>query len=178
MSDHRRRTDIIADPSFAAAPGELDTTTLRSRRLLCLQADRELSYQRRLLHGRLDLIDFEQRRRRGEAAGDPLDSLGEILDEGPGGERGRVGDTLSTDPVVFAAPGRRDVDVVLTDHTLSRLDEMTDDDLDGARARIEEVERAISAQRRTVHRVEAVLAAELAARYQAGTISTDELITG
>ena len=178
MSDRRRRTDIIADPSFAAAPGDLDSATLRSRRQLCLEVDRELSYQRRLLHGRLDLIDFEQRRRRGDVAANALESLGEILDEVGGGEGRRATDTLSTDPIVLDRPGRRDVDLVLTDDTMSRLDEMTDDDLDGARTRIEEIERDISAQRRTVHHAEALLAAELAERYRAGTISTDELITG
>jgi hypothetical protein len=187
MSDRRRRTDIIADPSFAAAPGELDSTTLRSRRRLCLEVERELSYQRRLLHGRLDLIDFEQRRRRGEVAGNAVESLGEILDAGSAGEESdhasagegrQVTDTLSTDPIVLDRPGRRDVDLVIDDDTMSRLDEMTDDALDGARARIEEIERVISAQRRTVHHAEALLAAELAERYRSGTISTDELITG
>ena len=66
----------------------------------------------------------------------------------------------------------------IDDDTMSRLDEMTDDALDGARARLEEIERVISAQRRTVHHAEALLAAELAERYRSGTISTDELITG
>ncbi len=178
MSDRRRRTDIIADPSFAAAPGELDGTTLRSRRQLCLEVERELSYQRRLLHGRLDLIDFEQRRRRGDVAGNAVESLGEILDEGSAGERRQVTDTLSTDPIVLDHPGRRDVDLVIDDDTMSRLDELTDDALDGARKRIEEIELVISAQRRSVHHAEALLAAELAERYRSGTISSDELITG
>ncbi len=178
MSDRRRRTDIIADPSFAAAPGELDSTTLRSRRQLCLEVERELSYQRRLLHGRLDLIDFEQRRRRGDVAGNAVESLGEILDEGSAGEGRQVTDTLSTDPIVLDRPGRRDVDLAIDDDTMSRLDEMTDDALDDARAKLEEIERVISAQRRTVHHAEALLAAELAERYRSGTIPTDELITG
>jgi hypothetical protein len=178
MSAHRRRTDIVADPSFAAAPGDLDTTTLRSRRRLCLEIDRELSYQRRLLHGRLDLIDFELRRRRGDATGTVLESLVEILDDAPGTAGRSAPDTLVTDPGTFEGPGRRDVDLVLADDAVSRLGELTDPEIADARARIEAVERVISAQRKVAHDAEAVLAAELAERYRAGAISTDELITG
>ncbi len=107
-----------------------------------------------------------------------VESLGEILDEGSAGERRQVTDTLSTDPIVLDHPGRRDVDLVIDDDTMSRLDELTDDALDGAQKGIEEIELVISAQRRSVHHAEALLAAELAERYRSGTISSDELITG
>ncbi|MDQ3782219.1 MAG: hypothetical protein M3349_04685 [Actinomycetota bacterium] len=180
MSQGRRRTDIIADPSFVAGLADVDTATLRARRQLCLAVERELSYQRRMLHGRLDLIGYEQRRRRGEAEGSPIDSLGEILqDATSGGGSGRAApDTLIADPVVHPGPGRRPIDRVLDADTLGRLESASDDELVAARTAAEVQERAISDQRLTTHRVEALLAAELAERYRTGSISTDELITG
>lgn len=178
MSSHRRRTDIIADPSFVADLTDLDVATLRSRRRMCLDVERELSYHRRLLHGRLDLIDFEQRRRRGDEPSDALASLGEILNDDVAGTARVTADALATDACVGPDPGRRPIDLVLGDDTVGRLGELTDDQLATARSEVESVERVISAQRRTVHQAEATLATELAGRYRAGTISTDELITG
>ncbi len=178
MSEHRRRADIIADPSFAARPGDLDDATLRSRRQLCLDVERELSYYRRLLHGRIDLLDFEQRRRRGESPGGAaVETLGAILGDEAAGPGRASAAALGTEPVILDRPGRRPLDLVLDDDVTSRLEALTDAELMEARARAEEVEREISSQRRAVHQAEEALAGELARRYRDGAISADNLIS-
>lgn len=178
MSQRRRRTDVIADPSFVDGLAEVDTATLRARRQLCLAVERELSYQRRMLHGRIDLIGYEQRRRGGEAEGSPIDSLGEILHDTMSGTGRMTPDALAADPVIHPGPGRRPIDRVIDADTLGRLESASDEELVAARTAAEALEREISDQRRTAHRVEALLAAELAERYRTGSITTDELITG
>ena len=65
MSPQRRRIDLALDPEFIADLETVDVAELRERRQLLDILDTELSYYRRILHGRMDLLDFELRRRSG-----------------------------------------------------------------------------------------------------------------
>ncbi|MEX0789347.1 MAG: hypothetical protein WD178_01075, partial [Actinomycetota bacterium] len=75
----RRRIDQIQEPEFLTGLSSLPLKELRSRRDLADTVEIELSYYRRLLHGRMDLLAFEQRRRRGEETRSLIDALPEIL---------------------------------------------------------------------------------------------------
>ena len=57
----RRRIDQIQDPAFLADLESVDLDELRQRRRMCGDLDTELSFYRRLLHGRMDLLAFERR---------------------------------------------------------------------------------------------------------------------
>src|SRR5690606_36494878 len=51
----RRRIDIALSEGFSTDLGELSLEEVRSRRDMAEEVERELSYYRRLLHGRMDL---------------------------------------------------------------------------------------------------------------------------
>ena len=80
-------------PEFSSDLDEVTLDELRRRRHLCDELDSELSYYRRMLHGRMDLLAFEIRRRSGEETRSLIEALDEILaDEvrakGPAARRG------------------------------------------------------------------------------------------
>lgn len=160
----RRRIDQILEPGFAEDLDSLDLAEVRRRRLLARDVENELSFYRRLLHGRMDLIRFEQRRRRGEETRSLIEALPHILaDAPPTGHRGRH---VVTDLPPLPDVGRREVDSVLGDDVLIRLDEIDDGELESALEAIGEVEAEISEQRRQVQEAEDTLASHLAARYR------------
>src|SRR5690554_5280535 len=120
MSDShtRRRIDQVLDPAFLADLDDLDLEELSRRRRLADDVENELSYYRRLLHGRMDLIRFEQRRRRGEESRSLIEALPQILSdrERPESPRGRH---VVTDLPPLPDVGRREVDQVLGDDVLT-----------------------------------------------------------
>ena len=81
-TENRRRIDIINDNAFLADIGEVDLDMLRQRRALADAVETELSFYRRLLHGRMDLLAFEMRRRNGEETRSLIEALPEILGAG------------------------------------------------------------------------------------------------
>jgi hypothetical protein len=84
-AQRHRRLDQVLAPEFTADIEAFDLDELRRRRNLADEVETELSYYRRLLHGRMDLLAFEQRRRRGEELRSLIEALPEIL---VGRERG------------------------------------------------------------------------------------------
>jgi len=61
---------------------------------MCDDLEGELSYYRRLLHGRLDLLNFELRRRSGEETRSLIEALPEILADGDQPAREAVDELL------------------------------------------------------------------------------------
>ncbi len=175
MTANRRRIDVIRDPAFAADLSEIPLEDLRAKRTMCEELDNELSYYRRLLHGRIDLLTFEQRRRRGEEERSLIDALPAIL---AGTER-RHGTSGRQFPVVapdFPAPGRREVDRALGDDFLAHLPDIDDAELDHIRASLAEAEAEVSEQRREVYGAYERFQAELTRRYRDGLADADELL--
>jgi hypothetical protein len=164
----RRRLDQVLDPEFSADLPSLDLDEVRSRRALAGEVENELSYYRRLLHGRMDLIRFEQRRRTGAETRSLIDCLAEILSDGDSPTPGRTRHT-DTDLPVIPDIGRREIDYILGDDVLTRLDEIDDAGLESALTDMAEIEAEISEHRRRVQQVEDVLATELTGRYRAQT---------
>ncbi|HWR48122.1 MAG TPA: aerial mycelium formation protein, partial [Pseudonocardiaceae bacterium] len=63
-SGGRRRIDRVLDPGYVAGLAELGLGEVRTRRDDAAQEETDLSYLRRLLHARIDIVRAEQRRRR------------------------------------------------------------------------------------------------------------------
>lgn len=168
----RRRIDQVLDAEFVEDLDQLELDELRSRRRLAGEVENELSYYRRLLHGRIDLLRFEQRRRRGDEDRSLIEALPQILaDSGPVSGPGR-GRHLITDLPPLPDVGQRDVDQVLSPDVLSRLDELDDDALAEAIAAVKEVEQEVSEQRRQVQEVEDRLTEAVSERYRSATGSS------
>jgi len=161
-----RRIDTVLGPEFIVGLDALDLDELRARRGTAEDVETQISYYRRLLHGRMDLLNFELRRRRGEEERSLLDALPEILASGMvlGPEPNlRYIDVM---PPLPATTGRRLIDKIMDDGILTQLPELSDQDLVESLERLREVEAELSTQRKQLHVVIDALQDEIVARYR------------
>lgn len=178
MSQQRRRIDLALDPEFIADLETVDVVELRERRQLLDILDTELSYYRRILHGRMDLLDFELRRRSGAESRSLIEALPEILADPPSGKTTNPLDKeLPLDPPELAGAGRREIDHVLGDDFLARLPMLDDAELASIRDALSETEQTVSDQRRAVHDAHDLITGELTRRYRDGLADADELLS-
>jgi hypothetical protein len=161
----RRRIDQIREPEFLADLSDISVKELRARRDLADTVETELSYYRRLLHGRMDLLAFEQRRRRGEETRSLIDALPEILTgrDKTGGAKGRH---LSTELPYLPVKGKRHLDRILGNDLMIRMSEMTEEELSEAAIELTELEAEISGLRQEVQGVLDRLQTAVIARYK------------
>jgi hypothetical protein len=166
VTEGHRRIDQVLDPGFVSEIESLDWDELRRRRDLAEEVEHEMSYYRRLLHGRMDLLAFESRRRKGEETRSLIEALPEILTghDRTGEARGRH---LSTAVPELPVSGKRAVDRVLGADVLVRLAELDEEALATASQELHEVEEEISNLRRQVQAVVDRLQAEIVDRYKA-----------
>jgi hypothetical protein len=176
---HRRRIDIVTDPDFTAGIENIPLDELRERRLTCDDLDTELSYYRRLLHGRMDLLAFELRRRSGEEERSLIEALPEILagsetvaDREPSG----VPRALPIETPDIPLEGRRTIDRVLGDDFLARLPSLEHSELERIQGLLTEAEAEISNQRKAVYEAYELIHAELTRRYREGLADVTELL--
>lgn len=178
VTETRRRIDIIQDPEFLESLAAVPLEELRGRRTMCSDLDVELSFYRRMIHGRLDLLAFELRRRAGEEHQSLLEALPRILSEGAYlSQPGLPARSLSLDVPDIPSPGRRLVDRALEGDFLARLPSLDDEELRQTQAFLDEVEADVSRQRRLVHDALDVLHRELTRRYREGLADSGGLLT-
>ncbi len=177
MTQQRRRIDVATDESFTQDIEDVPMDELRSRREICDDLDTELSYYRRMLHGRMDLLDFELRRRSGEETRSLIEALPEILADSPSGRTSNPLDReLSLDLPELAGGGKREVDQALSDGFLAHLPTTETEELQGIREALSETEQIVSDQRRAVYNAHDIITGEITRRYREGSTSADELL--
>jgi hypothetical protein len=170
----RRRVDRVLGEGFLDNLDDLSLQELRERRHDAEQEDADLSYIRRLLQGRLDIIRAE-RERRAKAAGDKVvDHLNEVLGDGQRSTHGS-GRFLNVEPS-RVAESRRRVEQLIADPHLSDIDTLTDAEIVQAYEEIAQHEQAVSDLRHRVQVAMDTLTAEVARRYRDGRASVDELL--
>lgn len=178
MNQQRRRIDRITDESFTADLADLPIDDLRSRRTMCDELDTELSYYRRMIHGRMDLLDFELRRRSGEETRSLIEALPEILADSPSGRMSNPLDReLSLDLPELSGAGKRQVDEALSDGFLTHLPSTDTEELESIRSVLTETEQVVSKQRKAVYEAHDIITAEIARRYRAGSTTADEFLS-
>lgn len=166
------------DESFTTGLEDLPIDDLRSRRVMCDDLDTELSYYRRMVHGRIDLLDFELRRRSGAETRSLIEALPEILADSPSGRTSNPLDReLSLDLPELAGAGKREVDQALSDGFLAHLPSIDTDELHNIREVLTETEQVVSTQRRAVYDAHDIITAEITRRYRDGTTSADEFLS-
>ena len=162
--------DRVLDEDYLGDVGALDTDDLRARRADCQHVEAKLSFLRRLVQGRLDIVSAELERRAGGAQAsdlsDLVDRLPQILaDKGRAPGPGRL-------PTNLVPPDDEDLtaelDAISGPDTLGALPEMEDEQLQDVSNRLSELERQVSGQRRAIFGVLDALEAELTARLQQG----------
>lgn len=166
MTDKRRRIDIVLEPEYLEGLPDLDLSEVRRRRDTAEDVEAQISYYRRLLHGRMDLLDFEQRRRRGDEERSILEALPDILAKGMilGSEPALR--HIETMPPLPSVTGRRLIDKIMDDGVLTNLPELADEEITEAIERLREVENQLSGQRRQLHQVIDKLQDEMVSRYR------------
>ncbi|MBN3928634.1 hypothetical protein IQ279_03060 [Streptomyces verrucosisporus] len=170
-----------APPAVPHDTGPFELTGLRLPQLRELrrqaqQEEADLSYVRRLVQGRVDILRAELARR--SAADVPLiDRLAEILADAPPPGRGPA---RSARHVTLRTPRseeyRRLAEEVLAEVELSDLTARTDAELHAAMARLGEHEHRISLRRRALQRTANGCSAEIARRYREGEAHVDDLL--
>lgn len=176
MEQHRRRLDQVLDPDYVADLDDRSLEELRALRSVAVDVENELSYYRRLLYGRKDLVEFEMRRRSGDEDRTLIESLVDILtDPSPkdGGEEGRGTRRIVTDLPPLPDVGKRDIDDVIGDGVLTRLDEAGEEELQASIDAYEKMAKEINEQRRAAQRVIDHLGDVIAERFRA-EVSTGE----
>ncbi len=178
MNPRRRRIDEATDPAFIANLETMSTDELRKKRGLLDELDTELSYYRRMLHGRMDLLEFELRRRSGEESRTLLEALPQILAAGVGGiHRSPIPRELSLDPPSSGSDDRHPVDTILQDDFLAHLPTIDNDELIAIQTTLTDAERIVSRERREIYDVYDVISAELTRRYKEGLADAGDLLT-
>lgn len=178
MSDRPRRiADRIFDPTYLQRLETLSIDELREMRQECEELEAEVSYTRRLLQGKIDILRHEIQRRKegGEAGAEGLiERLPAILGDGPPGTAGRH---LRVLVPRNAETQRRDVECLASETTLARIDEISTDEVSAIIDRLAEAESQTSEERRRIQQVMDAIRAELVRRYREGLEDPTELLS-
>lgn len=154
----------------------LDTASLRELRARCENAEEGVSYARRVLQGRLDILRARLVERDDPAVGDLLDALPAILaDVGPHGVPSPARATRVRVPV-DADRYTAAVDELLAEPVLEDLEERPLSEADRLVEVLLELETALSGRRRELFTRIDALRAELAARYKDGRADVRDLL--
>jgi hypothetical protein len=156
----------------------LPLEVVRSKRGECQQVEGALSYERRLIQGRLDIVGAELRRRSGGDAPDLaalVDDLKNILGErvrSPGYGRlptlmaPAIDDELVAEVEASADAGR-----------MASMGEMDDDEVRSLADSLGQLEQRLSDQRRQVHERIDALQEEVVRRYKEGEATVEGLLS-
>jgi hypothetical protein len=169
----RRRIDKVLSEGYADNLAELDLDELRSRRREAEQEEADLSYVRRMLQGRMDILRAELSRRAGGGA-KIVEHLSGVLADSARSDHG-LGRFLRVEPS-RVDEHRRLVEQIIADVGVSDVEHHTDDELRESLGRLEGFEQGISEDRHAVQTVMDALTAEVAARYKSGAASVDDLL--
>lgn len=182
QAEGRRRIDHVLADDFLAGLPDLPVEDLRARRSEAEQEETDLSYARRLLHGRLDLLRAEADRRAstpdesesGRSTADLVASLSRTLADPPGPSHG-LGRHGLVEPS-RVGEHRRAAEAAVADPALSDPAQMPEPDLAAAIERLDDLQRTIGAQRGAVQQAADALSGELGRRYREGLLQVEDVL--
>lgn len=153
---------------------------LRSLRERLNEIEGGLSFARRMVQGRLDIVLAEFHARvqgRSESTAEMLERLPDVL-SGQLRGAGLPRPIVETELPPFADELVAALDKMVNAVELARLHEYDIDALDALSQRLGEYERAISMRRGEVHRLIDDVQNEIINRYRSGAVSVDDLLEG
>ena len=172
-----RRIDRILRDDFLADLTTLPLADVRAKRDDVEHEETDVSYIRRLVQGRIDILRAELHRRE-EGGGSLLADLPQILGESaPRGAPRGLGRHQAVEPS-RAAEHRRYVEALVADVDLSDVAARTDDELRTALRVFEGEEHELSEKRRVLFTILDTLSAEVTRRYRDGEADVSDLLTG
>lgn len=176
----RRRLDRILDDDYLAGLEQRTTDEIRGMRDECEQEETGISFARRVLQGKLDILRAEASRRE-ESGDDPhaasiLGLLPDILRD-----QTHTPPAQARMPHYLVPPGtdqhRREVDQLAGDDVLANLADRSSEELVEVAERLSVKERELSSlRRRLLDRIDA-LQAELIRRYKAGEARPGDILS-
>ncbi|MDV6012456.1 aerial mycelium formation protein [Haloechinothrix sp. LS1_15] len=171
----RRRIDRVLGEEYLRDLEKLPLGTLRERRDEASQEETDLSFLRRMLHARIDIVRAEQERRSSGGQASVVDQLAAILAKNAVHTPARPGRHQPFEPT-RTGERRRQVEALIADAGLSDVEALSDEELTESLRAYTDEERSVSERRQQVQAVVDALNAEITARYAAGTASVDELL--
>lgn len=153
---------------------------IRRMRTECQEAEASLSYLRRLIQGRMDIVHAYLERPAGSEAPDlssVVDNLAGIL-AGPARPAGPGRNPVLHSPDTDQMGGMTaELDDILGVDQIGRLSTLDDEHLRILADRLHELEIRVSAERRGLHERIDTLQAELVERHKSGRASVDGLLS-
>ncbi|SCE19309.1 hypothetical protein GA0115240_142520 [Streptomyces sp. DvalAA-14] len=178
----------ISEPELGSVQlAALDLAALRTLRRDAQQEEADLSYLRRMLHGRIDILRAELARRggpgsdlpAGEQAAEPespvVDRLSEILTDGPSRVRSSARHVTLGPPLTERV--RQLAEEMLSEVELSDLEARTDHELHTAKGRLVRYEQRVSRRRHTLQQTVDGCSVEITRRYREGEAHVEDLLT-
>ena len=170
---------ILAD-DYTAGAGDLTLEEVRARRAECQEVELGLSYARRIVQGRLDIIHAELERRGSGAGPSDASDLVDRLKEGEMlGEHSRPAG-FGRLPTLMAPEASdefsSEIDHVADAESLANLPELSDGTIANLADQLTELERSLSERRRLVFDRIDTFQAEIVNRYKTGSANPDELL--
>lgn len=174
VGDKHDQTECVG----AVALTGVDLDELRALRRQAQEDEADLSYLRRLLHGRVDILRAELARRSvsGPAADTLMEQLAEILTDLPSQVRN------SARHVTLHTPRSEEyqalADELMDDVALADLESQSDSALRAACIRLTTHEQMLSLRRQGLQRTVDGCSAEITRRYREGEARVDDLLSG
>ena len=169
-----RRIDRVLAEDYLEGLQGLPLAEVRQLRADAEQEEVDLSYLRRMIQGRLDVLRAELNRRDGTGS-DLVEGLAAILADEPRAPARGLGRHTTMEPS-RADSHRRYVESLVADVGLSDVSARSTDELAHAMRTLSEEEAGLSAKRRQVQQVMDAFGAEITRRYRDGEADVDTLL--
>ncbi|HUR15247.1 MAG TPA: aerial mycelium formation protein [Mycobacteriales bacterium] len=169
-----RRIDRVLAEDFLSGLQEAPLADVRALRADAEQEEADLSYVRRLVQGRIDIVKAELARRTGGGSVSLVDSLADVLSEDRGSAHG-MGRHVTVEPSRVDAH-QRYVETLVADVDLTDTTARSDAELASALDVLAAEEQTVSAKRRKVQEVMDALSAEVTRRYRDGEADVSALL--
>lgn len=170
-----RRIDRVLAADYLERISAASMVDLRVYRDEALQEETDLSYIRRLVQGRMDIIQAELDRRDGGGTGSLIDALPSILAESERPPAHGLGRHVVIEPS-RAAEHRRYVEQLVADVDLSDVGAREPAELMTVLEALRDEEEDLSEKRHKVQRVVDACSAEVTRRYRDGEADAAQLL--
>ncbi len=180
MPSHRDELDRILTSTYLDGIEAKSLADIRSMRTECQEAEVALSYLRRLIQGRLDIVHAYLEHPGSDDSPDLaalVEDLPAILSAGPGRPAGPGHLPLLLSPDTEESALTAELDVVLGADEIGTLAELDIDQLNSVAGQLEAIESRVSVDRRALHERIDALQAELVDRHKTGRASVDGLLS-
>jgi multidrug efflux pump subunit AcrA (membrane-fusion protein) len=171
-----RRIDRVLAEDYLSGLGQAPLADVRALRAEAEQEEADLSYIRRLVQGRIDIVRAELARRVGGGEGSLVESLAKVLADQPRGAAPHgLGRHVTVEPTRVDAH-QRYVEALVADVDLSDTTARSEDELEHALEVLRAEEEVVSGKRRQVQTVMDALSAEVTRRYRDGEADVSALL--